>query len=172
MPTPKPVAGDILAPITVPKLGGGDLVLGGVRENWSLVVIYRGKHCGRCKKYLKILNDMRQKWYDAGFDVAVVSADPVEKAQADRDEFGWDFDLGYDLSEAQMATLGVYVSDPLSAAETDRRFAEPGVFVLRPDGSMLLISISNGPSARPELEELLDGMIFTVKNDRPPRGTV
>ena len=39
------------------------------------------------------------------------------------------------------------------------------------DGSLLLIAISNGPSARPELEELLDGMIFTRENDRPPRGT-
>jgi hypothetical protein len=70
-----------------------------------------------------------------------------------------------------MATLGVYVSDPLTASETDRRFAEPGIFVIRPDGSILLISISNGPSARPDLEELLDGMIFTKENNRPPRGT-
>ena len=171
MPTPKPVAGDILTPITLPRLGGGEIVIGGVRENWSLVVIYRGKHCPRCKKYLNILDKMRQKWTDAGFDIAVVSADPVEKAQADREEFGWSFDMGYDLSEAQMATLGVCVTEPLSASETDRRFAEPGVFVLRPDGSILLISISNGPSARPDLEELLDGMIFTKENNRPPRGT-
>ncbi|WP_417270164.1 peroxiredoxin family protein [Celeribacter sp.] len=171
MPTPKPIAGDILSPITLPKLGGGEIVLGGARENWSLIVVYRGKHCSRCKKYLNILNDMRQKWHDAGFDIAVVSADTQEKAQADRDELGWGFDIGYNLTEEQMARLGVYVSDPLTPTETDRRFAEPGVFVLRPDGSILLISISNGPSARPDLEELLDGMIFTVENNRPPRGT-
>ncbi len=172
MPTPKPVAGAVLAPIVLPRLGGGDVVLGGARENWSLIVVYRGRHCSRCKKYLKILDGMRGRWHEAGFDLAVVSADPVEKAQADRDEFGWAFDLGYDLSEAQMAALGVYVSEPLSPSETDRRFAEPGVFVLRPDGAIVLISISNGPSARPDLEELLDGMIFTKRNDRPPRGTV
>ncbi|ALI56246.1 redoxin domain-containing protein [Celeribacter marinus] len=171
MPTPKPIAGDHLDAITLPKVGGGTVTLGGMRDNWSLLVVYRGKHCGRCKKYLKILNEMRDKWYDAGFDIAVVSADPLDKAQADRDAFDWQFDLGYDLSEAHMAALGVYVSEPLTAAETDRRFAEPGVFVVRPDGSLLLISISNGPSARPELEELLDGMIFTIENERPPRGT-
>lgn len=172
MPTPKPIAGDVLAPITLPKLGGGEVVIGGVRDNWSLVVVYRGKHCPRCKKYLGILDGMRKKWEQAGFDVAVASADPVEKAQADADQFGWGFDIGYDLSETQMARLGLYVSDPLTSAETDRRFAEPGVFVLRPDGSLLLIAISNGPSARPDLEELLDGMIFTKENNRPPRGTV
>ena len=170
MPTPKPVAGSTLSPLTLAKLGGGEITLGGARDRWSLIVVYRGQHCGRCKKYLTLLNDMRQKWYDAGFDIAVVSADPEEKAQADRDAFGWAFDTGYGLSEDQMATLGVYVSDPLSATETDRRFAEPAVFVTRPDGSLLLVSISNGPSARPDLAELLDGMIFTKDNDRPPRG--
>ncbi|QKV19342.1 redoxin domain-containing protein [Oricola thermophila] len=171
MPTPKPVPGAILPPVSVPRLGGGEIVIGGTRENWVLVVVYRGRHCPRCKRYLSKLNDMRQRWRDAGFDIAVVSADPEEKARADRDTFGWSFDIGHDLSEAQMATLGLYVSDPLAETETDRRFAEPGVFVIRPDGSLLLVAISNGPSARPDLEELLDGMIYTRENDRPPRGT-
>ncbi|WP_339983892.1 redoxin domain-containing protein [Gymnodinialimonas ulvae] len=158
--------------MSFPKLGGGALNLGGTRENWTLLVVYRGKHCPRCKKYLNILDGMRAQWAKAGFDVAVVSADPEEKAKADQNEFGWGFDLGYGLSEAQMGTLGLYVTEPLSSSETDRRFAEPGTFVIRPDGSVLLIAISNGPSARPDLGELLDGMIFTKNNDRPPRGTV
>ena len=101
---------------------------------------------------------------------SICDFDPEEKAQADQDEFGWNFDLGYGLSEGQMATLGLYVSDPLSPEENDRRFAEPGTYVLRPDGSLLLVATSNGPSARPDLVELLDGMIFTKTNDRPPRG--
>lgn len=172
MPNPKLVPGSILAPMSFPKLGGGTLTVGGAKDNWTLFVVYRGKHCPRCKKYLNILNDMRADWHAAGFDIAVVSADPEEKAQADLSEFGWGFDLGHDLNEAQMATLGLFITEPLSPSETDRRFAEPGTFVIRPDGSVLLIAISNGPSARPELTELLDGMIFTKDNDRPPRGTV
>ena len=171
MPTPKPIAGSILAPLSFSKLGGGTLRVGGPRENWTLFVVYRGKHCGRCKKYLGILNEMRAEWADAGFDIAVVSADPQERAAADQAEFGWAFDIGYDLNETQMAQLGVFMSDPLSSGETDRRFAEPGVFVIRPDGSLVIAAISNGPSARPELAELLDGMIFTKQNDRPTRGT-
>lgn len=115
---------------------------------------------------------MHDQWHDAGFDIAVVSADPLENAEVDLNEHGWKFDLGYDLSEEQMATLGLYVTDPLSPSETDRRFAEPGTYVIRPDGSVVLVAISNGPSARPELIELLDGMIFTKDNDRPPRGLV
>ena len=86
-------------------------------------------------------------------------------------EFGWDFDLGYGLSEAQMRDLGLYVSDPLSEAETTTRFAEPGAFGMRPNGTLMLVDISNGPAARPDLEELLDGMKFNITNDRPVRGT-
>ncbi|OUS07234.1 hypothetical protein A9Q96_08025 [Rhodobacterales bacterium 52_120_T64] len=60
----------------------------------------------------------------------------------------------------------------MSASEANRPFAESGTYVIRPDGSLLLITISNGPSARPELTELLDGMTFTKENNRPPRGTL
>lgn len=172
MPTPKLIAGSTLDPMSFPKPGGGELTVGGARENWTLLVVYRGKHCPRCKKYLNILDGMRDQWNAAGFDVVVVSADPKEKAEADQAEFGWEFDLAYGLDEEQMTTLGLYVTEPLSPAETDRRFAEPGTYVIRPDGSILLTSISNGPSARPDLTELLDGMIFTKENDRPPRGMV
>jgi len=99
-----------------------------------------------------------------------VSADPLEKAQADLDEYGWRFPIGYDLSEAQMRDLGVYISDPLSPQETDRRFAEPAVFCVRPDGIIQIACLSNGPAARPDLVELLDGMKFNIAHDRPARG--
>ncbi|MEP2531478.1 redoxin domain-containing protein [Shimia sp.] len=172
MPTPKPIPGSILPSLTFPSVNGDEITVGGQKENWTLLVVYRGKHCPRCKKYLNILNEMRTDWTEAGFDIAVVSADSLERAQADLAEFDWGFDLGYGLSEDQMATLGVYVTEPLSPEEAEGRFAEPGIFVLRGDSSLIVAAISNGPAARPELAELLDGMIFNKKNDRPHRGTV
>jgi hypothetical protein len=71
-----------------------------------------------------------------------------------------------------MRSLGLYISAPLTPDETDRNFAEPGLYCIWPDGTALLIAVSNGPSARPDLDQLLDGMIFTIKNGKPPRGTV
>jgi len=112
------------------------------------------------------------EWHDAGFDIVTVSADPEEKAKSDVEEFGWTFDVGYDLSEAQMQALNLCISDPLTPDETDRRFAEPGIFCIRPDGTIQIAAISNGPSARPDLTELLDGMIFTIEHDKPARGQV
>ena len=139
-------------------------------ETFTIVVFYRGKHCPRCKRFLNKLNTALTDWTDV-MDVAVVSADTKEKALADKEEFGWSFDLGYGMTEAQMRSLGLYVSDPLSEAETNSRFAEPGAFGIRPDGHLMLVDISNGPAARPDLEELLDGMKFNIANDRPTRGT-
>ena len=165
-------AGSALPSMTFPTVGGGEVSVGGTKDRWTLFVVYRGKHCGRCKPYLTKLQGMKAAWEEAGFDIVAVSADPLEKAQADVQEYGWTFTVGYGLNEDQMRALGLYISSPLSPDETDRNFAEPGHYCVRPDGSVLLISVSNGPSARPDLDQLLDGMIFTIKNDRPPRGTV
>ena len=168
----KPASGKPMPELSFPKLGGGTLKIGGASDSWTLFIVYRGKHCGRCKKYLGILEDMQDEWHDAGFEIVTVSADPETKAQADKEEYGWSFDIGYNLSEVQMHKLDLYISDPLTPDETDKRFAEPGIFCIRPDGTIQIAAISNGPSARPDLVELLDGMKFTIEHDKPARGTV
>jgi len=165
-------AGTAIPAMTFDTAGGASVTVGGGGgDRWTLFVVYRGKHCGRCKPYLTKLDGMKSAWEEAGFDIVTVSADTREKAEADVAEYGWTFPVGYGLTERQMRALGLYVSTPLSESETDRAFAEPGVYCLRPDGTALLIAVSNGPSARPDLDQLLDGMIFTIQNDRPPRGT-
>jgi len=168
----KPVAGTPLPPFTAVAVDTGEVVtLAQPSGRWQLLVVYRGQHCGRCKKYLNGLQAGLSDWQEAGFDVAVVSADSRSKAQADVAAFDWQFPVSCELGEAAMRDLGLYISDPLSPDEADGRFAEPAVFCLRPDGSVQIAAISNGPAARPDLAELLDGMIFTIDNERPARGT-
>lgn len=170
MNSAKPNVGVAVSSTRFAHVDGGTREIGGISERWSMLFVYRGKHCPRCKRYLNKLNAMLPKWTEK-MDVIVVSADTKEKALADCEEFGWSFDLCYGMTEAQMRELGLYVSDPLSEAETTARFAEPGTFAIRPDGTLMLVDISNGPASRPDLEELLDGMIFNIDNDRPVRGT-
>lgn len=170
MTSPKPTAGTSLPGFNATKLDGTSMTFDGANGQWFLLVVYRGKHCGRCKKYLNKLESMQSQWRDAGFDILVVSGDPIDKAKSDVEEFGWTFDIACDLSEPDMRKLGLYISDPLSPDETDRRFAEPGVFCIRPDNTVQIAAISNGPSARPDLEELLDGMAFTIEHGKPARG--
>lgn len=170
--TAKPKAGQKLPEFTVNTPTGDTLNLGGNTDGWQLLIVYRGKHCGRCKPYLNQVEAMQPRWNAAGFNVVAISADTAAKAAADIAEYGWSFPVGCDLDEPTMHALGLYVSDPLTPDETDRRFAEPAVFCLRADGTVQIAAISNGPSARPDLEALLDGMVFTIENEKPARGTV
>lgn len=170
MASPKPDVGAPVPTLSFENVAGGSAQIGVQKDRWTMLFVYRGAHCPRCKRFLGKLNSALNEWTEV-MDVMVVSADTKEKALADRAEFGWEFELFYGMTEAQMRALGLYVSDPLSEAETTGRFAEPGAFGIRPDGTLMLVDISNGPAARPDLEELLDGMKFNINNDRPTRGT-
>jgi len=170
MTASKPNVGAPVGPFSFPSVDGGEIQVGNAKDRWTMLFVYRGRHCPRCKRFLNKLNAVLPAWVGL-MDVVVVSSDTLEKAQADKAEFGWDFDLCHGLTVPQMRALGLYVSEPLSEAETTDLFAEPGAFAIRPDGTLMLVDISNGPAARPDLEELWDGMKFNIENDRPVRGT-
>lgn len=165
-------AGSAFPALTVPRLGGGTLALGrpeGGRD-WQLIVVYRGLHCPKCKTYLAKLEELTPAYHAEGVDVVTLSGDPQQKAQAMAEEIGLSMPVGYDLSLAQMADLGLYISDPRSPQETDRPFPEPGAFVVNGDGALQIVDISNAPFARPDLQLLLAGIKFVRANDYPVRG--
>jgi hypothetical protein len=108
----------------------------------------------------------------AGITTVAVSADTKEKAAADVGEFGWTFPVGYGLTVDQMRTLGLYISEPRSPQETDRPFAEPGLFVVNPAGQIQIIDISNAPFARPDLALIFNGIKFAIDKNYPIRGTL
>ena len=167
----KPIPGAAVPQMNLPRTGAeGTIAIGGEQDRWTMLFVYRGTHCPRCKRFLNKLDANLAAWQEH-LRVVVVSADTEEKALADKKEHGWTFDLCHGLTIPQMRDLGLYVSEPLSTAEASAPFAEPGAFGIRPDGSLMLLDISNGPAARPDLAELLDGMIFNIANDRPTRGT-
>jgi peroxiredoxin len=91
-----------------------------------MVVAYRGRRCPLCHSYLAELNQLLDEYHSIGMEVAVVSADPREKAEGQATEEAWRFPVAYDLTMDQMRPLGLYISEPRSKAETDRPFAEPG----------------------------------------------
>ena len=176
MGTTKLQAGDAFPKMKVQKLGGGEIEFGkpGNGATWHMIVVYRGKHCPLCTKYLAQLHELRSEFLDAGVDIAVVSADTEAKAKAHAlEKLDLPFDIGYDLSIDQMHELGLYISHPRSAQETDRPFAEPGLFVINENGKLHVTDISNNPFVRPELNSLLSGIkwIRNPENNYPIRGT-
>jgi peroxiredoxin len=158
--------------VSVPRLGGGDLQLGKPVDDhdWQMVVIYRGKHCPICKTYLAELERTAAEFAKAGVGVVAISGDPEDRARTFTDEIGVSFPVGYGLTVVQMQRLGLYVSEPRSAKETDRPFAEPAVFVINADGLLQVLDISNAPFARPDLAGLAKGLKFIRDNDYPIRG--
>ncbi len=154
-----------------PRVGGGE-VAPAADGGWRMLVVYRGRHCPLCKKYLKALDGLLGGFEAAGVAVAAVSGDPEEKAAADAAEQGWRFPLAYGMTVAQMRELGLYVSAPRSPGETDRPFPEPGLFVLNPGGEVQIIDVSNAPFARPELAAVLAGIKLIQEKRYPIRGTL
>jgi peroxiredoxin len=168
--SPKPVPGAPSPIISVPRVGGGEIVIGAA-DGWQVVVIYRGRHCPLCRKHLTELNDRLSEFEAMGMPPVAISADTLDKAETEAKEEGWRFPVGYGLTLDDMRRLGLYISEPRSPEETDRPFAEPGLFVIRPDHTLQIVDISNAPAARPALPLLLLGLRFTLKNDLPVRGT-
>ncbi|MEO1115965.1 MAG: redoxin domain-containing protein [Pseudomonadota bacterium] len=174
MTNSKPAVGQAFPKTTLSRLGGGKVELG-IPVNghdWQMVVIYRGKHCPICTKYLKELEEIAPELSRIGVDIVAASADPEERARAQAGDAGVSFPVGTDLSVRDMRKLGLYVSDPRSPEETDRPFAEPGLYVVNDEGKLQVVDISNAPFARPALSSILMGLNFIKNpaNNYPVRG--
>lgn len=171
MTTSKMRAGADFPSLRLSKAGGGEIAVGGRGDGkWQMLVIYRGKHCPVCRCYLKGLDGLLEEFQQHNVEVTAVSADTQEKAETEVREEGWRFPVGYGLTPPQMKDLGLYVSDPRSPQETDRPFAEPGLFLVNPDGKAQIIDISNAPWSRPDLHAILGGVKMIQERNYPIRG--
>ncbi|MEM7650672.1 MAG: redoxin domain-containing protein [Pseudomonadota bacterium] len=175
MTTSKLMAGDAFPEITVKALDGADVTLGNAAEgtDWQMIVVYRGRHCPLCTKYLNQLEGYKDRLQGNKVDLVAVSADSKEQLEDQLEKLDVSFPLYYGLSLEQMETLGLYISVPRSEKETDHNFAEPGLFVVNEDGKLHVVDLSNNPFVRPELEALTSGLewIRNPENNYPIRGT-
>lgn len=167
----KIAAGADLPAMTLPTVGGGEVRLGGKREGWQAVFVYRGLHCPICKTYLGKLEAKLGEFAGLGTEVVAVSGDPKEKAEAFAKEVGLTMPVAYGLSVDQMRQLGLYISTPRSDTETDRPFPEPGLFVTTPEGKVQIVEIANAPFVRPDIDLIVRGL-DRGRDGYPIRGTM
>ncbi len=141
--------------------------------DWQMVVVYRGRHCPLCTKFLNSLAGYRQRLLDIGIDMAAVSSDSKAQMEEHLTRLDVNFPLFHGLTLEQMQDLGLYISVPRSEKETDHNFAEPGLFVINTDGMVQVVDLSNNPFARPDLEVFVSGLewIRAPENNYPIRGT-
>lgn len=168
-------AGDAFPAISVQALDNTFAELGTPETgaDWKMVVVYRGRHCPLCTKYLNQLESYRQRLLGMGVDLAAVSADSRSQLEGHREKLTVGFPLYFGLTIEQMKTLGVYISMPRSEKETDHLFPEPGLFVINAERRVQVVDVSNNPFVRPDLASLISGLewIRNPENDYPIRGT-
>jgi peroxiredoxin len=144
-------------------------------ERFTLVVFYRGLHCPICKTYVGELDKLLPEFAARGVGVLALSSDTRERAEAARDHWGLaNLTLGYGLAIAAAREWGLYVSTSRgktsAGIEEPALFSEPGLFLLRPDGTLYWGSTGTMPFARPHFREILGALDFVIKNDYPARG--
>lgn len=139
-------------------------------EHFTMVVFYRGLHCPICSNYLKDLDNKLNDFKQKGVEAIAVSTDSKERA--DRTKKEWDvphLTLGYGLTIDEARSWGLYISSGISDKEPGQ-FAEPGLFLIRPDQTLYAASIQTMPFARPSFSEVLGALDFVLGNNYPARG--
>ncbi len=139
-------------------------------KNFTLVVFYRGLHCPICRGYLSQLDRALGELAELGIEVVAVSGDDEDRANQSVVEWGIEhLRVGYGHSVSSMREWGLSVSKGIKDSEPDY-FGEPGVFLIKPDGTVFMVALNSMPAARPRVEDLVGAIRFFVERDYPARG--
>lgn len=144
-------------------------------DRFSLVVFYRGLHCPICAKYLLELGRLQADFEKRGVKVIAVSSDTAERAREMAAKVNAPaLRFGYGLALGHAREWGLYISTSRGTTsigiEEPALFAEPGVFIVRPDASLYYGAVQTMPFARPHFDELLGAIDFAISKDYPARG--
>ncbi len=162
--------------LKVPTLAHGNYDLASEKpEQFSLVVFYRGLHCPICTKYLLELGRLLPEYEKRGVGVIAISSDEKDRAQAMADKLSApNLRMGYGLGLASAREWGLSISTSRGVTsigvEEPALFAEPGVFLMRPDQTLYYAAVQTMPFARPHFDELLGAIDFAIAKDYPARG--
>ena len=162
--------------LQVPTLAHGRFDLASdAAAQFTLLVFYRGLHCPICLKYLLELGRLLPEFEQRGVKVIALSTDTAERAQAMADKLRAPaLRVGHGLALQSARDWGLYISTSRGTTsigiEEPALFAEPGVFLVRPDGTLYYGAVQTMPFARPHFDELLAAIDFAVAKGYPARG--
>lgn len=144
-------------------------------ENFTMVVVYRGYHCPLCNQYLNKLNKIADDLKAKGVDVLVTSSDSQDRAAKAQADWGLDkLKMSYGLRIEDARALGLYVSEGIGVTsvgvEEPALFAEPGLFMIKPDQTLYFADTQTMPFLRPDLSGLLANLDFILAKGYPARG--
>jgi peroxiredoxin len=157
--------------LTVKSLDGPDWTLRESRPAaFQMIVVYRGVHCPVCKTYLGELETKLPDFAKRGVDVIAISTD--DRARAERAKADWglaNLRLGYDLPIATARAWDLFISTAIREGEPPE-FSEPGLFLIKPDGTIFFAARGNAPWGRPAFDQVLRGIDNAIERKTPARG--
>jgi peroxiredoxin len=161
--------------LRVPTLAHGDFDLAAEAPKlFTLICFYRGLHCPVCLKYLRELESLIPEYERRGTKVIAVSSDVATRAQEMASKVGARLRFGYSLPLTIARDWGLYISSSRGKTsiniEEPPLFSEPGLFLVRPDGTLYYGAIQTMPFARPLFSELVQAIDFIIAKDYPARG--
>jgi peroxiredoxin len=124
-------------------------------KNFTVLIFYRGAHCPLCVRYVKEIEENYQKALDSGFEIVLVSMDNQEKAT----QFAKDIaesigaqslkvPIAYGSTEEQARSWGLYISNKNEGSNEPNVFSEPGLYVIRPDTTVVVAMVQSSPFTR------------------------
>ena len=162
--------------LALPTLGGAlfDLATENA-ERGTLICFYRGLHCPICATYLGDLEKRTPDFAERGVKTIAISSDGEERTRQMAEKVGAEaLRFAYDLPLSKAREWGLYISTSRGKTsigiEEPSLFSEPGLFFVRPDGTLYYGAVQTMPFARPLFSELLGAMDFVLKNNYPARG--
>ena len=176
VPQPPLVPRRAVPPLQVPTLDHGSFTLSeDAAPNFTLVVFYCGLHCPICLKYLLELGRLQPDFGKRGVKVVAISSDGRDRAQAMADKLRAPaLRMACDLNLRAARQCGLYISTSRSTTSTGIEepplFSEPGVFIVRSDGTLYDGAVQTMPFARPHFDELLAALDFALDKNYPARG--
>lgn len=157
-------------------VGGGRWSLAAQKpQNFTMLVFYRGLHCPVCRRYTSELNGMIGEFDQRGVSTVMASTDNAERAAETKEKWGLpNLTVGYGVTIDKAREWGLYISTSRgmtsAGVEEPPLFAEPGLFLVRPDSTLYWANISTMPFARPHFNEIAAAIDFALSKSYPARG--
>lgn len=162
--------------LTVPLTGGGNFDLASeTNDRGTVVCFYRGLHCPLCATYLKELEKLTPEFAERGVGTVAISTDPMDRAVAMMDKIdAKTLRIGAELPLQMARDWGLFISTSRGKSsigiEEPALFAEPGLFLVQPNGALYYMSVQTMPFVRPHFSELLAAVDGAMKSGYPARG--
>ena len=165
--------------LAVELVGGGTWRLADQKpEHFTLLNFYRGRHCPQCQRQLQDMNRKHEEFAKRGVGFLALSCDPRDRAEDAKREWGLDnVPIGYGLPLAEARRWGLFISQSRGMTsigiEEPALFSEPGLFLVKPDGTLYASIVQTMPFVRLHFNELIGALDSSIiPKSYPARGHV